>query len=115
MSRSYKKIYGGGITTARSDKWYKVSEHRRYRARIRDLIVNGKEELFPIYDRGDFCNPWGSPKDGHVVWYWSQRDYLANKLIYEKYRVSINPLEYTSYKFSYRPATIVDWKKAIRK
>jgi hypothetical protein len=118
MARSYKKIAGGGVTTARSDKEYKVAEHRRYRVAIRNLIGSGEEEDFPFYRR-HFGDPWGAPKDGKVVWYWSLREYLNNTIIENRARTGEIYQPWWSNKpikrmvFTKRPATVGDWKRDV--
>jgi hypothetical protein len=63
VSRSRKKTPVHGITTARSDKPYKVDEHRRERSAARRIVkqtADGDDpRLHKVY--GD---PWGAPKDG---------------------------------------------------
>lgn len=67
MSRSYKSR-SGGITTAVSDKSYKVVEHRRARRYQRVLLNRYLLEIDPeadiwFYDK-KFGNRWAAPKDG---------------------------------------------------
>jgi len=59
MSRSRKKHPIGGIAKARSDKPYKVTEHRRERHYVAQFLRREEEPL-----PKDFGNPWGAPKDG---------------------------------------------------
>lgn len=113
MSRSYKKVAGGGFTTARSDKEYKIEEHRRYRAVVRDLIMNGEDEIFPDYE-GEYGNPWGAPKDGKVVWWWSIHRFLAQHTVLEKRRKGLHD-GIMRWHFWWRPATRADWKILIGK
>jgi hypothetical protein len=120
LSRSYKKVAGGGITSAPSDKWYKTSEHRRYRAVIRDLLVNGEEDSFPGYC-GKYGNAWSSPKDGKRIWYSSLNYYLQTVIItdYSRtgewytpwWRENTGPIRRMI--IVERSATIGDWKKNI--
>jgi hypothetical protein len=113
VSRSYRKVYGGGITTAPSDKSFKVLEHRSYRRIVRGMIANGEDEIFPIYG-GKFGDPWCSPKDGHTVYCWSIREYLRTTIIWDHIRKGRRDGAMRYYHI-YRPATIADWKKAIAK
>ena len=121
MSRSHKKVVGGGITTAPSDKEFKVLEHRRFRRIIKSLIDNGEEEFFPDY-RGKFGDPWCSPKDGHRVEYWSMHSFLQTMIVTQTrtgsfyipwWRKSGGPIR--RLEFHERPATSGDWKKYISK
>lgn len=64
MSRSRKKIPIVGITTAESDKPFKVREHRRERAAVRDALATGGDVPHPKA----FGNPWSSEKDGKRYW-----------------------------------------------
>lgn len=121
MSRSYRKVAGGGITTARTDKWFKVQEHRRYRGRIRTLIMSGEDEIFPIYG-GDYGNPWASPKDGHGVWYWSLQDYLRKTPETWEFRRTgalYTPIwadrQFKRIEVHKRPTTPADYKKILAK
>jgi len=67
MSRSRKKSPFIGVTTARSDKPFKVDEHRRERRSVRTLLASG----FPDYDRRFhskvYGDPWRAPKDGRYM------------------------------------------------
>ena len=60
MSRSRKKTPAGGITTAISDKAFKVAEHRRERRAVKADVAGGQEPEHPKA----FGNPWKSEKDG---------------------------------------------------
>lgn len=57
MSRSRRKTPICGIACAPSDKPFKVAEHRRERRALRQA---SDIEGF----KGDYGNPWDSPKDG---------------------------------------------------
>lgn len=119
MSRSYKKVYGGGITTARSDKDFKVAEHRRYRAIIRDLIAHDEEELYPSYS-GIYGDPWCSPKDGKNVWHYSMNAYLKEPIVTLERVGEWKISKWTGKRYRAlvrveRKATIADWKKCVRK
>jgi hypothetical protein len=61
-SRRHTKIFG--ITTARSDKRYKVFEHRRERRKVRIALREGREPPAPK----EFGNPWGGERDGKFYW-----------------------------------------------
>lgn len=123
MSRSYKKVAGGGITTARSDKEYKTAEHRRYRAIIRDLLAHEECEIIPDYKK-KYGNTWSAPKDGKCVWYWSLNEFLRKVTIHESYRTqeTYYPWHWTEQEKAARkplrrwahverPATRGDWKR----
>lgn len=123
MSRSYKRVAGGGITTARSDKEYKTAEHRRYRAIVRDLLAHEECELIPDYKK-KYGDTWGAPKDGKCVWYWSLNEYLRKVTISFSYRSQETyfPSWWSEYDkqtrdpvrrrvYMERPATRGDWKK----
>lgn len=60
MSRSKRKTPISGITTAASDKPFKVREHKRERAAVRDSLAVGSDLPHPK----EFGNPWDSEKDG---------------------------------------------------
>jgi len=59
MSRSRRKTPVSGITTAESDKAFKVAEHRRARRATRAALPVSEG---PIPKQ--FGNPWASAKDG---------------------------------------------------
>lgn len=67
MSRSRRKNPCAGITTARSDKPFKVQEHRAERRVARQVVKSSCDDsdprLFAAY--GD---PWRAPKDGKQWW-----------------------------------------------
>jgi hypothetical protein len=63
MSRSRRKTPIMGITTAESDKSFKVAEHRRERRAINAAL--GKTEDLPHTKL--FGDPWESSKDGKHV------------------------------------------------
>lgn len=63
MSRSRRKTPIAGITTARSNKPFKIDEHRAERRNARATVHHTQDQddpnLYRVY--GD---PWLSPKDG---------------------------------------------------
>lgn len=61
MSRSRRRTPIAGHTTARSDKWFKSSEHRRERAAVRSALSDDADVL---PHPNEFGSPWASPKDG---------------------------------------------------
>lgn len=61
MSRSRKKNPAGGITTARSDKPFKIQTSRVTRRRNKIRIRNDQEP----FDTRELVNQFSSPKDGH--------------------------------------------------
>lgn len=60
MSRSRKRTPVSGITTADSDKEFKVAEHRRARRAEKSAIKAGDDPPDPK----EHGNPWASRKDG---------------------------------------------------
>lgn len=64
MSRSRKKTPFVGMTTAESDKPFKVREHRRERSAVRDALATGGDLPHPKA----FGNPRSSEKDGKQYW-----------------------------------------------
>ncbi len=62
MSRSRRRTPVMPLTTAKSDKPYKVDEHRSFRRTCRTLIASQRyDELpHPIH----YGDPWLAPKDG---------------------------------------------------
>ena len=64
MSRSRRKTAIIGVTTSRSDKPFKVDEHRAERRAVRAVV----QRSFDSDDRAlhsKVCgDPWKSPKDG---------------------------------------------------
>jgi hypothetical protein len=61
MSRSRRKTPITGMTTARSNKAFKVIEHRRERALTRSAMAVGREDTLHPKMTGD---EWASPRDG---------------------------------------------------
>ena len=72
MSRSYKKHPGGGITTAKSDKPGRKSDHRRYRHYANQKVRQGEEEIEPPNFKE---NVWNWPKDGKQYWPEGEKDF----------------------------------------
>jgi len=72
MARSFKRAPVVGMTTACSDKPWKVAEHRRERAHLRTRLASapdaetGQDRL--RHPKG-FGNPWRAPKDGKQWWH----------------------------------------------
>ena len=64
MTRSRKRTPIGANTCAESDKTYKVAEHRRERAAVRDALRNERDAPHPK----TFGNPWKGEKDGKHWW-----------------------------------------------
>lgn len=66
MSRSYKSK-SCGMTTAVSDKPYKITEHRRARRNqkmsIKQFLRRNDMDDFWFYDK-KYGTRWGAPKDG---------------------------------------------------
>lgn len=65
MSRSRKKTPAGGVTSASSDKWFKVAAHRSERRAAKVCMGEGRQPEHPKA----FGNPWGGPKDGKTYWH----------------------------------------------
>jgi hypothetical protein len=64
MSRSKRRTRIFGITTAESDKRYKVAEHRRERRFVRAAL----DENVPLPDEKQFGDPWKGDRDGKKYW-----------------------------------------------
>lgn len=62
MGQSRRKTPVCSVTCARSDKPYKVAEHRRERAMERVALRTGEE----MVGRKAFGDPWKSNKDGKM-------------------------------------------------
>ena len=60
MSRSRRKTPIVGITTAESDKPFKMAEHRRERRAVNAALAQGGEPPHALL----FGDPWSSDKDG---------------------------------------------------
>ena len=68
MSRSKKKICGGGICCGSNHEWSKA-EHRRERQMVKQIILSFMDETripHPKY----WGDPWLSPSDGKSVYWW---------------------------------------------
>lgn len=79
MSRSTKKVYGGGICGAKSEKKDKREWHKRLRRANRkasDDVKGGLEVSFALVN--EVSNPWLMRKDGKEV-YWTARE-LRNEI-----------------------------------
>jgi hypothetical protein len=66
MSRSYKKTPIFGMTTAKSEKEYKVAQHRVERSRVRTAINSGDYESIEV-EMAPY-NDWDAPCDGKHYW-----------------------------------------------
>lgn len=75
VSRSRKKHPITGITCARSDKPFKVSEHRAERRAVRQAVHVGTEPPHSL----EYGNPWASPKDGRTDWTGSDYERKARR------------------------------------
>lgn len=64
MSRSFKKTPIAGIASGVSDKIYKVSEHRRERSTVKQMLKSEKWDLLPHPKQ--YGNPYDSVKDGKL-------------------------------------------------
>lgn len=64
MSRSKRKTPIIGLTTARSDKPYKVAEHRKERHAVAAIVKKTADGDDPLLHRSPYGNPWNAPKDG---------------------------------------------------
>ncbi|AGA08976.1 hypothetical protein [Sinorhizobium meliloti] len=60
MARSRRRTPITGMTTAESDKGFKVKEHRRERVALRALDISSQEPQSSKV----FGNPWRGDKDG---------------------------------------------------
>ena len=62
MSRSHKKIAIGAVTTAETDKKYKVKANRKYRRISKELMKYlGEKEM---KKKRETSSVWDFPKDG---------------------------------------------------
>ena len=62
MSHSLRRTPITGITTAESDKPFKVREHRRQRRAVKVDVVLGRE---PVHPKA-YGDPWRGEKDGKL-------------------------------------------------
>lgn len=68
MSRSRRHTPIMPLTTAKSDKPYKVAEHRKERRRNRVAFQTTLDADHPaFFGRPDGDDPWRGPKDGKQV------------------------------------------------
>ena len=67
MSRSRRKTPVIGMTTARSDKPYKVDAHRRERRALRTRLLFDLEDSGRCLHPKLFGDPWRAPKDGRQM------------------------------------------------
>lgn len=73
MARSRRKTPIFGITTAESDKAFKIREHRRERRAVNVALRIGDEPPAPK----EFGDPWKSDKDGKT--YYAERPEMMRK------------------------------------
>lgn len=67
MSRSFRKTPVFAVTTARSDKVFKMREHRRERRAVKMAVRMDRE----VPGSRRFGDPWHGEKDGKVFrWQW---------------------------------------------
>jgi len=64
MTRSKRRTPVIGITTARSDKPFKVSEHRAERRKTRVVVKRSEDGDDPRLHGAPYGNPYSAPKDG---------------------------------------------------
>lgn len=64
MSRSIKHTPISGWASCRSMSWFRSSENRAFRHRVRQLIVEQKYDLIPHCK--EYQNEWDSPRDGKM-------------------------------------------------
>jgi hypothetical protein len=64
MSRSRRKTPVIGLTTARSDKPFKVDEHRKERRGVRTKLASGVDADDRRLHSKVYGDPWNAPKDG---------------------------------------------------
>ncbi len=67
MSRSRRKNPCAGITTARSDKPFKVQEHRAERRAVGVTLRTTLDQDAPALQHV-YGDPWRAPKDGKQWW-----------------------------------------------
>ena len=64
MSRSRRKTAIIGVTTAPSDKPFKVDEHRAERHAVRAVVKRSLDSDDRALHSKVYGDPWKSPKDG---------------------------------------------------
>lgn len=64
MARSRRKAPFMGITCARSDKPFKVDEHRKERRSTRTKLATGMSDDDRRMHSKVYGDPWNAPKDG---------------------------------------------------
>jgi hypothetical protein len=67
MSRSRRKTPIIGMTTAISDKPFKVDEHRRERRSARAVLASGLDADDRRMHAQKYGDPWKAPKDGKQI------------------------------------------------
>jgi hypothetical protein len=77
MSRSRRKTPFMGWSTARSDKPFKVDEHRSERRSLRTGLASGLDPDDRRMNSKSYGDPWLAPKDGKQwirpslqIWKW---------------------------------------------
>lgn len=81
MSRSRRYTPIGPVDGGKSScKWFKVQEHQRYRAYVRDRLAHEDYDGIQGWC-GKFCNEWNSPRDGKAQWfsykYWDCNEHVS--------------------------------------
>ena len=64
MSQSRRKSPYAGITTARSDKRFKVAAHQKERHHVRQRLRMTADDADARLQGKPFGDPWNAPKDG---------------------------------------------------
>lgn len=78
MSRSYRHtpISSWAPTNAGSQRWFRESENRAKRHKVRQLLITEQYEKLP--DDKEYGNEWTSPRDGKMYF----GDMLKTRCIY---------------------------------
>ena len=67
MSRGCRKTAIIGVTTAPSDKRFKVDEHRTERHAVRAVVKHSLDSDDRALHSKVYGDPWKSPKDGKQI------------------------------------------------
>lgn len=78
MSRSHRKTPITGITTAKSDAWWKAMAARKLRHRVKQELNATLEADRFAGKRWDLVDPWSSEKDGKS-WFGNRHPRLMRK------------------------------------
>lgn len=68
MTRSRRKVPFISVTTAETDKPFKVSEHRKERRNARVVVRVTLDDADPRLHSKNYGDPWRGEKDGKMFW-----------------------------------------------